>query len=160
MRDIQSDDYPFLRNLFRDLRARELSVTDWPQAQKDGFCDSQFELQDRHYRSHYEHAHYFVIERDGAHGREAIGRIYVNADLEFVGLMEITILSHLRGQRIGSTLMHWLTSLADANGQSMRLFVEPDNPARNLYERNGFVAGEMQGPYLEMSRPAISRIAT
>ncbi|MBF5004224.1 GNAT family N-acetyltransferase [Diaphorobacter caeni] len=148
LRDAVQDDYPFLREVYRGVRAPELAQTAWTQWEKDAFCDSQFALQDRHYRAHYPHARYFVIE---LHSR-SIGRLYLSDAPELMALMEISLLQELRAQGHGTALMQWLTQIADDSARRMRLFVEPENPARRLYERFGFVEHELQGAYLKMFR--------
>ena len=149
LRSVREADYPFLRSVYRDVRRQELAPTGWPQSVQDAFCDSQFSLQDRHYRAHYQHARFYVIER----GDVPIGRIYISDAPELLILMEVSLLSSERGQGHGTTLLRWLTGLADASQRPVRLHVEPDNPAKRLYERHGFVAHETDGPYQRMLRP-------
>ena len=83
-----------------------------------------------------------------------MGRIYVNNDPEFLGLMEVSLVSAMRGHGRGTLLMQWLTELADASARPMLLHVEPHNPARRMYERHGFLAQELDGAYLKMQRPS------
>ena len=148
LREVTSDDYPFLRALYRDVRQQELSVTGWPQQSIDAFCDSQFGLQDHHYRTYFPNARYYLIELE----QKPIGRIYLNNDPESLWLMEISLISALRGRGLGTLLMQWLTDMADTSERPMLLHVEPNNPARHMYERSGFVAQELEGAYLKMER--------
>lgn len=149
LRSVREADYPFLRSVYRDVRRQELAPTGWPQSVQDAFCDSQFSLQDRHYRAHYQHARFYVIER----GDVPIGRIYISDAPELLILMEVSLLSSERGQGHGTAMLRWLTGLADASQRPVRLHVEPDNPAKRLYARHGFVAHETDGPYQRMLRP-------
>ena len=150
LRPVLDADYPFLRGLYRDVRQQELSVTGWPQETKDAFCDSQFALQDQHYRQHYPDAQFYVIERDG----RPIGRVYVSDEADLLALMEVSLSAPERGSGIGHAVMQWLTQWADATQRPMRLYVEPHNPARRLYERHGFEPQEVAGAYLQMQRQA------
>lgn len=155
LRPVEAADYAFLRALYRDVRSQELSATGWPPEAISAFCDSQFDLQDRHYRAHYPHAHFYVVEKAGV----SVGRIYVSDGPQTLGLMEVSLLSALRGQGLGTALLQWLVSVADASGKSMELHVEPHNPARLWYERWGFAAlpelsGTAANLYLKMLRPA------
>src|SRR2546430_161850 len=63
LRLAEEADYAFLRALYRQVRAAELAPVPWSEAEKHAFCDSQFALQDQHYRKHYAHSAFFVIER-------------------------------------------------------------------------------------------------
>ena len=74
LRLAEEADYAFLRALYRQVRAAELAPVPWSEAEKHAFCDSQFALQDQHYRKHYAHSAFFVIERAGL----PIGRLYLN----------------------------------------------------------------------------------
>ena len=149
LRPVSDADYPFLRALYREVRRDELSVTGAPQSTINAFCDSQFSLQDQHYRRHYPHALFYVIER----ATLPVGRIYVSNEPELLALMEVSILEAERNRGHGTALVHWLAAWADATQRLMRLYVEPNNPARHLYERHGFVAHEQEGVYLKMRRP-------
>ncbi|MEG0973506.1 MAG: GNAT family N-acetyltransferase [Comamonas sp.] len=158
LRSVTLGDYPFLRGLYRDVRSQELSVTGWPQAHINAFCDSQFDLQDTHYREHYPCAHFYVIEQHGT----PVGRVYVSDAPEILRLMEVSLVASRRGQGVGGTLMHWLAGLSDASQRPIELHVEPENPARRLYERFGFITPEPQaqsGVYLRMRRAPILQAA-
>ncbi|MGH1560931.1 hypothetical protein ACRAWD_30945 [Caulobacter segnis] len=50
----------------------ELDATGWSPQQKRMFTDSQFELQDRHFRARFPAADFLIIERKG----RPIGRLY------------------------------------------------------------------------------------
>ncbi len=149
LRPVVQADYPFLQALYREVRRDELSVTGWPQAAKDAFCDSQFSLQDQHYRQHYPDAQFYVVERNG----QTIGRIYFSNEEGLLALMEISLLESTRGQGLGLALMKWLMTWADATGRPMRLYVEPNNPAKRLYLHCGFEEKEVDGAYQRMHRP-------
>src|SRR5256885_4170733 len=56
LRLAEEADYAFLRALYRQVRAAELAPVPWSEAEKHAFCDSQFALQDQHYRKHYAHS--------------------------------------------------------------------------------------------------------
>ena len=91
----------FLRRLYREVREPELALTPWSEAQRQAFSDSQFTLQDRHYRAHYPGTQFWVVERAG----EPIGRLYVDESQEGpVCLMEISLLLTHRGQGLGEGL--------------------------------------------------------
>lgn len=152
LRAVEDGDYPFLRALYRSVRDAELAPTPWTEAQKQAFCDDQFGHQDRHYRAHYTHKAFFVIEREYT----PIGRLYLNYAPGPLGVMDVALLPSARGQGLGSALMQWLVDWADASQRDMQLFVEADNPARRLYLRLGFIDQAQEGIYLRMRRSALA----
>ena len=150
LRQVEDSDYPLLRAVYRDARRAELAVTAWTLAQKDAFCDAQFSLQDQHYRKHYPDAQFYAVEFQN----QFVGRLYISNGARFLALMDIALLETWRGQGMGTTLLNWITDWADATERPIRLYVEPDNPARRLYERLGFVQHAVDGAYIQMWRGA------
>lgn len=87
--------------------------------------------------------HVWVIERDGA----AVGHAIVTYgfDLEFGGrdayLTDLWVDPAARGQGAGTAALGLLEAELGARDiHALHLGVRPDNPARRLYERSGFVA--------------------
>ncbi len=59
-------DVPFLRRLYVSTRWEELSAcTDWPDARKQAFLESQFALQRHHYLTYYASMDCAVLDKDG-----------------------------------------------------------------------------------------------
>ncbi len=151
-REVVEGDRPFLRELYREVRAAELALTDWDEARKRAFADDQFERQDEWYRDRYPGARFLVIEREGA----PIGRLYYMAGADELRLMEVTLVPGERNRGLGTAIVRSLLEIADARGLAVTLHVETFNPARNLYARLGFATGEANGIYLPMRREAAS----
>lgn len=147
-RDAVDADLPFLRALYADTRAAELAAVPWPEAVRQTFLDSQFVLQHQHYTTHYPLADYLVIQ-DG--GRPA-GRLYLHRDGHEVNVIDIALLSAVRGRGIGSALLRHVQRTALRDGlDSVMLHVEHRNAgARRLYERLGFAAEEDIGSHWRM----------
>src|SRR5262249_40133525 len=87
--------------------------------------------------------HVWLIERDGA----AIGQAIVTYgfDLEFGGrdsfLTELWVDPDARGHGAATAALRLLEAeLRRRDVRALHLGVLPDNPARRLYERSGFVA--------------------
>ena len=153
LRLVSEADFPFMRALYRVVRSNELSVTNWTQAVKDQFCDTQFAQQDQYYRANYPHARFFIIE----HNAQRVGRLYLSDEPDLLALMDISLIESQRGQGHGTAIMQWLTALADRTQRVMRLYVETDNPALRLYERFGFQPNDRHGVYIKMLRsPAMA----
>jgi GNAT superfamily N-acetyltransferase len=151
-------DEPYLRNLYASVREPELAVTPWSPEQKRAFCDSQYRLQDQHYRQHYPMAHFMVIEQrtlDLQPLAQPVGRIYIDCRAQApLGLMDIALQPSHRKQGLGTLLLGWLCEWADTEGRAVGLYVEAENPASRLYLRHGFVDQGQEGLYRRMVRPA------
>ena len=148
LRQSLASDADFLRALYRDVRSDEMAVTGWPLDAIDAFCQSQFDFQSQHYRSYYAEAVHYLVERDG----QPIGRLIVDDSVDALRVVDVSLLAAQRGQGLGSVLLRWLCDRADAQRQPLALSVEPQNRARNLYMRLGFVQLPGDGLYLNMRR--------
>ena len=153
LRPMAPKDEAVFRRLYAEVRAPELSVTNWSAAEKQSFCDSQYTLQDKHYRQHYADFEAWAIC-----GRDAvIGRLYLATFDGVLILMDITIAGANRGAGIGTHLLEDVINQADAQKREMRLHVEPASPARHLYVRLGFVGIGEAAIYEEMRRAPCAR---
>jgi ribosomal protein S18 acetylase RimI-like enzyme len=146
-------DLPFLSRLYASTRQDEMRLVDWTGAQKAAFLQDQFEKQHRHYLEHYPRAQWLVIEREGT----PVGRIYLERTSAEIRLMDVALLPAVRGQGVGSALMHALLAAGDQAGLPVSLHVEPFNPAMRLYRRLGFDDVETRGYYQFMKRAAQPR---
>lgn len=147
-RAARNADLPFFRKLYADVRADELALTPWPDAVRQAFLDSQFALQHQHYTAHYQPSDYLVIEHAGA----PVGRLYLHHDGQEANVIDIALLSAMRGRGFGSALLKLVQQTAQRDGlASVVLHVEHRNAgARRLYERAGFVVEEDVGSHLRM----------
>ena len=139
-------DLDFSASLYELTRTAELAAVDWPDEMKRTFCRQQFDAQHAHYRQHYPKAEFLIIERDG----RPVGRVYFEQTAKELRLMEITLIAAARNLGIGGAISNALLQKAHAAGIPMGLHVEPFNPARHLYERQGFREIETRGLYLYM----------
>ncbi len=139
-------DTDFSAALYALTRADELAAVEWSDADKQAFCRQQFDAQRAHYRQHYANAQFLVIDVGGA----PAGRLYFEQTSKELRLMEITLLIAARNQGIGGAISGILLRQAHAAGIPMGLHVEPFNPARRLYERQGFREVDTRGIYLYM----------
>jgi len=130
LRPEDASDEAFLRKLYRSTRPDlALLGTD-----AESLLDLQHAAHEAHLRSHHADAQFAVVIRESA----SIGRMVWSIDREEIHLVELAILSEIRGQGIGTALLEALSSKADRAMQSIRLTVRKNNPARALYARMGF----------------------
>jgi GNAT superfamily N-acetyltransferase len=142
-RPIAEADLPFLARLYASTRIEELAVTDWSDAQKAAFLQSQFDAQHAHYQKHYAGTDFLVIERAGA----VIGRLYLARWAREHRIVDIALLPAHRAHGLGTTLLRDLLDEAGSAGKAVTIHVEKFNPAQTLYCRLGFVAAGEEGAY-------------
>jgi GNAT superfamily N-acetyltransferase len=151
LRTAGESDNAFLRDLYASLRADELRLVRWDDAQKEAFLRQQFDAQDRHYREHYTNATFDVIELGG----EPVGRLYVARWDDEIRVMDIALLPVHRGAGIGTDLLSGLRDEGAREGKRVTIHVERQNPALRLYERLGFAPVADHGVYVLLeSRPS------
>ncbi|MGH8085784.1 MAG: GNAT family N-acetyltransferase [Lysobacter sp.] len=151
LRTVVDADLPWLRQLYRDLRAEELAPLQWPTAAQSAFADNQFALQHAHYLAHYRAADFLLIEQRG----EPVGRYYLlrqTADCpDDYLIVDISLCTKRRGQGIGRALIAQTQQQAAGRGAGVRLHVRHDNTrAQQLYARLGFAATGDRGVDLAM----------
>jgi ribosomal protein S18 acetylase RimI-like enzyme len=150
LRPMLESDLPFLTALYASTREEELRPVPWPDDAKAAFLASQFALQHDHYSKHYPGASYAVVEHEGEH----IGRLYWARMAGELRILDIALLPGWRGRGFGSCLMRALFRVADAEGRTVSIHVERNNPALELYRRLGFEFSEDRGVYFFLTRPA------
>jgi ribosomal protein S18 acetylase RimI-like enzyme len=149
VREQNVGDLDIAASLYAQTRAAELQETDWTAAQKQAFCRQQFDAQLAHYVAHYPRARFLMIESQLAEGG-VIGRLYYEQTASELRLMEITLATAHRNRGIGGAISEALRKHATHAGIAMGLHVESFNPARRLYERQGFREVETRGIYIYM----------
>jgi ribosomal protein S18 acetylase RimI-like enzyme len=128
-------DLPFLFQLYASTRWDELApLTDWSEAQKIGFLESQFTAQRDHYLKYYANSSFDIIEQQAV----PAGRLYVDRQERTVLIVDIALLPQWRGRGIGTALIEALFAEARGIGKEVSISVEKFNPAQRLYRRLGF----------------------
>lgn len=123
----------------------ELAATGWSAAQKQAFCDMQFDARERHYIRAFPSAFSGVVREKGV----PVGRLYVDF-ADAVHLIDIALIPEIRGKGLGTQLLNWLIGFARSGDRLLTLEVAFDNPAQRLYERLGFVVTRQGFPYSSM----------
>lgn len=145
LRPQRPEDLETIRNLYIDIRWDELAPTPWTDEQKVAFLCSQFDLQHRHYTTHYVGTEFYVIEQAGT----AIGRFYLDrVSPSEIRVVDIAFFRQHAGKGYGSALIKAAQQSATATGRPLTMHVEQFNPARRLYARLGFTEVEERGAYM------------
>ena len=145
-RRVVDADLPFLARLYASTRAEELSIVPWSQQEKDEFLSMQFRAQHTEYRKSYASADWLVAMRAG----QDVGRLYLQREVDYHGVIDITFLPEHRSKGLGSALLRDLMDEAAAAGKPVSIYVEKFNPAMRLYRRLGFTTEADAGVYDRM----------
>jgi ribosomal protein S18 acetylase RimI-like enzyme len=150
-------DIPFLQQLYASTRAYELSLASgWSEEQKRDFVLGQFAAQRHHYRTHFPHSAYAMIEHHGVR----IGRLYLDDRPDSLHVLDIVLAPETRGKGLGTAILEALIDAASARSKTVGIFVEKFNPALRLYQRLGFEPVADSEVYLEMEwRPDQAKVA-
>ena len=137
LRPEEEADVAFSRALFHADRAPMFMAAGWPSASLAATLESQFALQDTHFRRAFASADRWIVTAAG----QDVGRLIVDRTGPRWRLVDILLAPDAQGTGIGTALIEWL--LKDARGSGARalaLSVAIDNVrAEALYRRLGFV---------------------
>lgn len=148
LRSATMADISFLRLLYYQLRADELTTVPWPDSQKRAFSDSQFDLQHHHYLTYYSEAFFLLIENQSV----PIGRLYLLQQADTFLIIDISLVSEWQNHGIGSILIQHIQKLAHTDQAILTLHVDQRNRAAyRLYTRLGFVYNGIQATHIKMS---------
>jgi ribosomal protein S18 acetylase RimI-like enzyme len=136
-------DRDFLREVYASTRDEELSQVAWSPAQRAAYVQTQFDLQDRQYRTSNPRGSFDVVEVDG----RPAGRLYVDRRLDDIRIIDIALLPEFRRSGVGSGLIGAVLAEARSSGRSASIHVEVHNPAARLYRRLGFTMVADRGLY-------------
>lgn len=137
LRDATSDDLPFLRRLYASSRAAELAAIPWPEAARQTFCNSQFDLQHHHYVTNFATADFLIVLQNDV----PVGRLYLHEANQALSIVDILLDETVRGRGLGSALLRRLQQdVRERALDALTLQVLITNhAARRFYERHGFV---------------------
>ena len=130
-----------------------MALVSWSDEEKLAFLSQQFQAQHRHYQQHFAGAQFDLILL----GDQPIGRLYVDRRADEIRIVDIALVPECRGRGIGGNIMRDLLLEAEAAGKPVRIHVERNNPALNLYQRLGFEHIADTGVYLLLEWTAVSR---
>ncbi len=141
-------DRNFLYTLFASTREQEMRMTGWDNMQIKSFLQFQFNTQLNQYLNNYKNASFEIIT---IHGIDA-GRLYVNELDHGIQIIDISLLPEYRGNGHGRKILNELITKGNRSRKTIFLSVIFNNPAKNLYQRLGFVEVSENPPYIQMEK--------
>ena len=148
LQKISDADFPFLMEVYRSTRERELAIINWSEIQKDNFIEFQFNAQHSYYLHTFPGIDLFIVKRK----TDKVGRLYIWRNAEEIRIVDIIILPGFRNRGIGSAILKQLAEEADQKNKILTMHVEKQNPAVDLYVRFGFERIKEEGTHFYMER--------
>ena len=93
--------------------------------------------------------HYSIIEDEG----DDVGAVAIERAADHVQLEQLYVVPAFQNRGIGTGLVRRLIAESERTGKPLRLRVLAVNPARTLYEREGFVETARTAERVFMERP-------
>lgn len=144
LRPADAPDAPFLRHLFKTVRAEQFAGADLAPAMLDALLEQQFRIQTASYATQFPDATSFVIAQAG----QPVGRMVLHCDAGRWHIVDIALFATFRSRGIGTSVV--AATATEARGQgvpALTLVVLTTNgAARRFYLRQGFVEVGQAGP--------------
>jgi ribosomal protein S18 acetylase RimI-like enzyme len=148
LRPVEEKDGSFIEAVYRSVREKELSLTNWTEQQKQAFVFIQLMAQLSEYKANYPGAAFQIIMDE----KKPAGRFYLWENDSEIRLIDITLLPQFRSKGIGTNLLQDLIKRSNKVQKKISLHVEPSNPALLLYKRLGFIHIKNNGRHYYMER--------
>jgi GNAT superfamily N-acetyltransferase len=142
--EVPADD-EFLQRLYFDTRD-DLSSFALPAEHIEKLLAMQYTAQKMQYEADFPNAGHYIIELDG----RCAGRYMISRRPDDILLVDIAVLTELRGQGIGSFVLQCGLHEARREGKAYRLHVLRHSRAHSLYERLGFIVTAESPSHYEM----------
>jgi len=142
-RPITEADRDFLIAVYASTRADEIALVNWGDEQKASFLEGQFSAQHQYYQQHYTNTDFLIILSND----NQIGRLYIARWPNEIRIVDLALLPEFRNLGYGSKILKDVLAEATKAVKSVTIHVERFNPARNLYQRLGFVKKGEHGIY-------------
>jgi ribosomal protein S18 acetylase RimI-like enzyme len=155
LRPVRTDDEGFLLQVYSSTREDEISKLPWDNDQRNSFMQMQFAAQRADYSRRFpEGEHLIIILKD----RRA-GRLYLARSKDEIRILDIALLPEYRNRGIGSFIIEELRQEASESGRPVRIYVEQNNRALNLFDRDGFIIVQDIGSHFLLEwRPQPSNV--
>ncbi|CCD88597.1 conserved protein of unknown function [Bradyrhizobium sp. ORS 285] len=136
LRVAESGDDPFLRDLFKSVKAAQLATADLPSAMLDTVVAQQYRAQVAGYAAHCPAAQSLIILRDGS----PVGRLLLDRSPTRWHVVDLALLPGARNAGVGREIMQSVAAAAREQGAGvLSLAVATSNEdAIRFYARLGF----------------------
>jgi len=135
LRPVRTDDEGFLFRVYSSTRADEISKLPWNDNQRNSFMQMQFTAQCTDYSRRFpDGEHQIIILED-----QCAGRLYIARNKDEIRILDIALLPEYRNKGIGKSIIEGLTREASETHRPIRIYVERNNRALNLFECIGFM---------------------
>lgn len=132
---VKSQDLEFTEILFASTR-EYLYQMPVPKSQIDFLIKQQFLLQQTSYAAAFPSAETFIVALHST----PVGKIIVNNTRESLHVIDIALMTNVRGKGFGSAILRALKKVAMQQSRPVRLAVDQQNSrAKKLYLELGFV---------------------
>lgn len=148
LRKEMAADLGFLRHLFVANRWIEFAPLALGEQQRLQLLSSQFDLQDKHYKSFFPETDRRIVTVEG----QPVGRIYILRGEPKWTLIDLSLLPEVAGQGIGSRLIDGMLAEADVARRPVSLHCSVTNPAFEIYKAKGFIEVAQEGADWIMER--------
>jgi GNAT superfamily N-acetyltransferase len=135
LRPALPEDRAFLVDVFVSARRGALAPLGWDDAAARAFLETQFEHEERDWRSHVPGAECQVVLRGG----QPVGRLCLARSAQEIRVMDLTLLPEQRHQGIATRLLAELMEEARSTRRTVRLHVDRSNGLAELCRRLGFM---------------------
>lgn len=133
-KNVEEKDLPLIEQLYRNTREKELTLTNWPEAQKQRFITMQSMARLAEYKKSFPHTSHRII----FYQKKPAGALYLGESDHEIRVLDISLLPDFRGKGIGRNILTDLLFSAAQKNKSVSLHVLCDSPAKKLYEDLGF----------------------
>jgi len=135
LRPVRTDDEGFLFRVYSSTREDEISNLPWDDHQRNSFMQMQFAAQRADYSRRFpDGEHQIIILED-----QCAGRLHLARSEDEIRILDIALLPEYRNREIGSFIIEELRREASKTNRPVRIYVEQNNRALNLFDRIGFV---------------------
>jgi ribosomal protein S18 acetylase RimI-like enzyme len=128
------EDNPFLETLYADVHGPEFASLSLHAAGLAQLVALRFKAERMAFAAQFPDADHNIIWVAG----HRIGRVLLNETPTEIQLIDVALLTPLRGAGVGASIIQQLQTYAAERRLPLRLSVHPQNPATRLFERLGF----------------------
>jgi len=130
------EDNPFLETLYADVHGPEFASLALPEDALAQLVALKFKAERMAFATQFPDADHNIIWA----GEHRVGRTLLNETPTEIQLIDLALLTPLRGAGVGTSIIQQLQGYAAEQGLPVRLSVHPQNPAARLFHHLGFVS--------------------